>query len=458
MANVIPDPGFEAGTGAWACSRGATIGAVSWERGVVHAGTGAARLTRVHPTDTGTFNLISDRYPAMAGQLWTGSGWVYNGSPTARQMRAALVWEDAAGASTWIFGTPPTAQVGAWYQVTVSGTLPAGAVRVRLSIEGREGWTNGQWWCLDDVRLEPGTELQVASKAADTGYGNFQWSILTEPWADVGTAYVLTTEAGAAPVTGQMSIFGAAFHEAVRRITAGPKTSTVNVTGRGPASATWTMETLAFSRFTLAGRTLTAEGQWCVSGGGPTTATDAAIDWGDGSPVQTGKMTAPTWTTGLLGFTHAYPLAPGAQSYTVKLTSGAQNVSRTVTVPGTGRAVLRAPGGAPGAVVDIQQWPERTHERASSVLPIVGRADPVVLLDTLRLASSSITFLTRDAAEGAALLAVLRSTTPLQLLSPCAGVEDVWLTVLETKPTRLTNDGNDARRLWETSVQEVAAP
>ncbi|MEV7915807.1 hypothetical protein ACQKNQ_12655 [Staphylococcus pasteuri] len=305
----------------------------------------------------------------------------------------------------------------------------------------------------------PTTQLKVESWAAEKGYGWFSFGVLTDdPYANVGTAATLTMNPGAGVVNGQISIFGAWFHEAVRRVSPGAKTATCTVAGYPNASGTWTMEQLALDVSAVVGNTLTAKGTWCVSGGGPTTESDASITFGDGTARQTGKMTAPTWTTGRLDFTHTYPLHPFAQSYPVQLTSGTQSVTAAAQIPGTGRAVLRAPGGSLGAVVDIQQWPERTHERASSVLPIVGRADPVVLLDTLRLASSSITFLTRTAAEGAALLDVLRSTTPLQLLSPCAGVEDVWLTVLDAKPARLTNDGNDARRLWEVSVQEVAAP
>ncbi|MFB6943400.1 hypothetical protein ACFWGL_12390 [Streptomyces sp. NPDC060286] len=305
----------------------------------------------------------------------------------------------------------------------------------------------------------PTTELTVSSLAVEKGYGWFSFGVLTgDPYANIGTPATLTTDAAATPVDGSISIFGAWFYEAVRRASPGAKTATCTVQGYPNASGPWTLEQLDLDTSNVVGNTVTARAKWCVSGGGLTTDTDASITWGDSSARETGKLTAPTWATGQLTFTHTYPLHPLDQSYAVQLTSGAQSVTTFAHVPGVGRAMVRPAEGAPGAVVDIQQWPERTHERASSVLPIVGRADPVVLLDTLRLASSSITFLTRDAAENAALLDVLSTPGPLQLLSPCAGVEEVWFTALTTTAARLTTNPADPRRLWETVVQEVAAP
>ncbi|MFI7563795.1 carbohydrate binding domain-containing protein [[Kitasatospora] papulosa] len=153
-ANTVPDPSFEQGTGTWACTRGAAIAAVSHERTLVHSGTGALRITRVHPTDTGTMNLgTASAEPAAAGQTWTASAWVYSNGAAANAMRAALVWKNAAGTDTYIYGTAPSVTRGYWQQVTATAVLPAGAVSVRLSIEGRSAWTVGEWWQADDVRL-----------------------------------------------------------------------------------------------------------------------------------------------------------------------------------------------------------------------------------------------------------------------------------------------------------------
>lgn len=152
--NEISDPGFEQGTGAWVCSRGSTIGVVSWERAIVHSGSGAARMTRTHATDTGSLNFIQSgvTYPAAAGQTWKATAWVYNGSATPRDHRMGLVWRNASAVDTFILGTVVTATVGSWYQITVSGTLPAGAVAVYPSVVGVSGWTVGEWWITDDVR------------------------------------------------------------------------------------------------------------------------------------------------------------------------------------------------------------------------------------------------------------------------------------------------------------------
>ncbi|MFJ2438466.1 carbohydrate binding domain-containing protein [Streptomyces anulatus] len=153
--NVIADPGFEAGVGAWECTRGASIGVVSWVQGIVRTGVGALRVTRVHPTDTGTMNLrdMTGIQTAAAGQTWTGSAWVYAGGAATNAMRVALVWRTSGGTETYIYGAAPGTPPGSWQQLTVSATLPAGAVDVRLGIEGRSTWTVGEWWQADDIRL-----------------------------------------------------------------------------------------------------------------------------------------------------------------------------------------------------------------------------------------------------------------------------------------------------------------
>ncbi|MEU0102388.1 hypothetical protein [Streptomyces sp. NPDC006267] len=152
--NVVIDPDFEAGTAAWACSRGSSIGAVSWDRSIVHTGTGAARLTRVHVSDTGTLNLIPGVvYPAAPGQAWAAHAWVYNGSLTARDMRMGIVWRDNVGADTFILPAATSVVPGQWVRLEVAGTLPAGAVSVYPSVVGGSGWTVGEWWVADTVRL-----------------------------------------------------------------------------------------------------------------------------------------------------------------------------------------------------------------------------------------------------------------------------------------------------------------
>ncbi|MFJ5888077.1 hypothetical protein [Streptomyces californicus] len=166
--NVLSDPGFETGTGAWACSRGASIGAVTWERGTVRSGTGAARITRVHPSDVGTLNMqqAGVTYPAAPGQTWAANAWVYNGSAAARDMRMGIVWRNSTGSDTFILPALTSVAPGQWVRLAVAGTLPAGAVSVYPAIVGGTGWTVGEWWCADTVRCAR-TDTLVGVDSAD---------------------------------------------------------------------------------------------------------------------------------------------------------------------------------------------------------------------------------------------------------------------------------------------------
>lgn len=155
--NALTDPVFETGIGTWICTRGASIGVTSWERDVVHSGRGAVRLTRVHPTDTGTLNMsdaTGGAVPALPGQTWKGSAWVYSNGAAVNAMRVNIIWKDGAGVETAVAPAGTNAKAGdGWILVTHSAIAPAGTVSVRLSVEGRSAWTVGEWWVADDVRL-----------------------------------------------------------------------------------------------------------------------------------------------------------------------------------------------------------------------------------------------------------------------------------------------------------------
>lgn len=155
--NVIVDPGFEEGVGTWACTRGSSIGVVSWEQTTVHSGAGAARITRVHATDTGTLDLndsVNGDVPAAAGQVWQGSAWVLSAGAAANSMRASVIWRDSVGAETNVSGAGVSTSAGdGWVRLSITATAPAGTVSVRLLLEGRSAWTVGEYWIADDVRL-----------------------------------------------------------------------------------------------------------------------------------------------------------------------------------------------------------------------------------------------------------------------------------------------------------------
>lgn len=105
----------------------------------------------------------------------------------------------------------------------------------------------------------------------------------------------------------------------------------------------------------------------------------------------------------------------------------------------------------------IQSWDTQDRDRTSSVLRIIGRQDPVVLLDDVQYPSSTITFLTLPG-EMAEFLLLMNSNQPIGIGSPCPSVNSGWYAVLGMREIRLTNRGDDGRRLHEVQVQEVTAP
>lgn len=123
------------------------------------------------------------------------------------------------------------------------------------------------------------------------------------------------------------------------------------------------------------------------------------------------------------------------------------------------RSIVASEDGLHIALVDIQAWPEENFERSNAVLPIQGRQEPIVLLDTLRLPSSEITFLTRTTDEATALLDVLAQPGRLHLMGTCPGIQDIWFAPLSTRRQRLsTTKASDERRLWATNIQQVVGP
>lgn len=105
----------------------------------------------------------------------------------------------------------------------------------------------------------------------------------------------------------------------------------------------------------------------------------------------------------------------------------------------------------------IQSWDTKDRARSSSVLRVIGRRDPIVLLDDLLYPSSTITFLTM-AGEMDDFLLLMRQKAPINLASPCSSVSNGWYAVLGVREVRLTNKGSDGRRLFEVDVQEVTTP
>lgn len=459
MSNVISDPGFESGTADWQCSRGASIATVSWEHTTVHAGAGAARLTRTQTPDTGTlnFNQATTRYPAGPGESWSGSAWVYNADTTAHNMNCALVWFNAAGQNTNIQGTQVSVPPQTWTRVTIAPTvLPAGAVSVILQVNGFGTWDPGEGWILDDVYLTQNATLDVQSMASQIAYGWWRWVIRTDPPLPEGTTWSLEIKPGATPVTGTLPDAGGAVYQARYTDLAGTYTSTLTMPGAGIDTDTFTVEQLAFTTFDVTGTLLNFSANWAFDQGAPGGTGDAEVDWGDSSPKEILEHADPA--TGRVQASHQYPLLAETTNYTVTLRSGPQTITQQVTIAGGTRSAVTTEDGSFRAVIDIQEWPSFEYERSHAVLPIQGRAEPVVLLDVMRLPSSRIVFLTRTTDEDLALAAVLKYQGKIHIESTCPGVQNGWFVVRAFRRNRLTNRGTERRYLWPTDLQEVTAP
>lgn len=188
-----------------------------------------------------------------------------------------------------------------------------------------------------------------------------------------------------------------------------------------------------------------------LAGGGIVDAASAAVDVAPNTWTRLRSNTAaPAGTTGMtmriLGFRNTTPAA--GTTYEI------DDVSLALQRPVT----LVTADGTRAAYTEIQQWPERVKERTYSNLAVQGRADPVVLFDVVRFSTSTITLLTRTVADYTAILSTLSANQPLIISAPCPGVNltgDVTAMVLRFVERRLTNRGDDVRRLWDVDIQAV---
>lgn len=454
--NLIPNPGFETGIDGWT----STIAALSWERTTTHSGTGALKAV---PTGNG----ITVRGPApsivdVGYGNFVGTMWVRITAAAARQVRPAIRWRDAGGAQTAIVGALTSPAVDTWTELSLTGNIPSNAVDVQLYLDSPTsgGLTAADSVIIDDVTLGPQVWLTVSSVAASLGYGYWSFFGQTEPAAPA-VAYTTTAYPSGPSVSGNTQSNGAAFDTlSTPQADDGPNKASFAVTGAGTGYAVWTMNDVELQVTTIEPGLVEASLKWAAKGGEGELG-DAWIVW-DSTDLQFqyGSMLPADYAEGWVHFgRHQYPVDPNnPATFEIIVNSGKRGTTYVVEVPASGRATLTTEDGTQVAVCDIQEWPDHNMARAAAVLPVVGRAEPVVLLDALRLPSSQITFLTLDAAESNALLEVLRYPGRIHLVSPCSGVENIWFTALSTTRTRLTNTGGEVRRLWPTQIQEVSAP
>lgn len=120
-----------------------------------------------------------------------------------------------------------------------------------------------------------------------------------------------------------------------------------------------------------------------------------------------------------------------------------------------------------GVALTIADWPEFTYTSRQTVVPVAGRAAPIVVSDVRLAASSSLVLLTRTREDLAALRGLLDTGDVLHVRAPCPAVEEAYVAVgdvVETrvKPTSRDLDpkpaGADWRRLLTLTVQAVDRP
>lgn len=462
MTNVIQDPGFAQGINTWVCSRGSTIATPSWERTITHAGTGAARLTRTATVDTGviSFNQGATRYPAAPSSQWSGSAWVYPDVTTgARDMNVAVIYFDAAGAVLGSVQGPTVACAQkTWTQIFLPPSqLPDTVASVMMQVNGRGGtWPPGSTWIMDDVSFSPRVELIIQNQYS-IGYGWRNWNVFTDPPAPNAAFTVWPIGKTSVGTSGTLDANGNGYVRLLSKYRGNTYTALAEVVGAGSGTAQFIVPAVVWTNFTVGGVSLRIGVQWAPDQGAPGGQGAASIDWGDGSPVELLQQVDPIEEGTLIGL-HYYPLVATTQTYTVTLTTGGTILTRQAVIAAGSRALLTTGDGLRRARASIQEWPDFDYRRDVSTLDIQGRQEPVMLVSTVRMPTTEATFLTLTTAESDAFERVLNYEGKVMLESVCPGVENGWFVITQYTRTRLTNRGDEVRRLWPVSMQQVAAP
>lgn len=120
-----------------------------------------------------------------------------------------------------------------------------------------------------------------------------------------------------------------------------------------------------------------------------------------------------------------------------------------------------------GVSLTITDWPEFTYTARQTVVPVAGRATPIVVSDVRTAPSSTMVVLTRTADQLKALRQLLATGDVLQARAVCGAVEDDYLSIGDVVETRLkpsgkstdpVQAGSDWRRLVTLNVQSVDRP
>jgi hypothetical protein len=146
--NLLPNPSFGLNLTGWAATRGtlarATTGGLDGDGYAIYTSNDGS-------TPTGNYTLFAT-VPVTAGETYTFSAYVL--PDVAGDYDASIQWHDAADALVSLTGGPAAAAQGGWVRLTVTGTAPAGATKVRLAVRPLGALAVGKVYRIDQALFE----------------------------------------------------------------------------------------------------------------------------------------------------------------------------------------------------------------------------------------------------------------------------------------------------------------
>lgn len=158
--------------------------------------------------------------------------------------------------------------------------------------------------------------------------------------------------------------------------------------------------------------------------------------------------------TAPLGVEVVYRLQVTYSNYTT-----AAATSTAVTITGTAGCFLTNPRTGITVPIELYTWPQRKRDPRQAILEVMGRADPVGLVDVHTTAAGTWTIATATDA-GRDQLTTLLTTGAVVLLrtQPTASIPAVTALVGAVTERRVTGTGGDQRRYHDIAIQEIAPP
>lgn len=172
--NLFPYPSAETTVG-WGPNAGVSTTAVSTAAysGTkcvqVQRDTGSGPISAYFGTDTSS-NPNADSWAVTAGEVYTFSCYVMPGA-TSPSVQALLVYQTATTYQAFTAGTAQATVAGAWTRITVSGTVPAGAVKMGIEVRNSGGASLSAvaGWRMDGFQLEKSGSVSAWFDGAGNG-------------------------------------------------------------------------------------------------------------------------------------------------------------------------------------------------------------------------------------------------------------------------------------------------